>query len=539
MTTAELVGKVVTLYLRNELGGDRSGQIEGTARYTIDCLSPEHTAAIAREILSDPVLSTKVDMRLPERFLAGQGLPPEILTELPATYFRNADCAKPVLIIANTGDDEAQSLKELSRIGAPEILEHPGLWVKVAGDALNLSDTHAKWWEKALAGLLELRLASLDRLARYVLRTRESIQQDGHPVLAALGVSLSALHMPRDTVFANRVKEAARTHASAWRREFGWAAKNRACYLLKQTPSQLLLGEDDLAAAFEKARTLIPEGLHDVVRAYVRAPSGWNEAAVKLSECEWEQIKPLFDGVKKEKFNLARETAQFFDDRESDLLSDEDREYLTQLTVRTTTEPTEDDVAFYEAHRNEIKEERKLKSAWDRFVFGKPRETEDFLAGLALSMEALFSQGEAGAKRKLRVRCDRATKKELKELNVDAGLYFARRYAGLKVLLGDRVAWNVGQLFEFPALVASWVESGRAPLNRSAAKAALQLKFVLELEVELSTGGTQSYATQLVWKFNPNTVASEFCDDWLRLAEHPLVFCRASREAVSTKVSVR
>src|SRR5579883_1331935 len=151
MTTAELVGKVVTLYLRNELGGDRSGQIEGTARYTIDCLSPEHTAAIAREILSDPVLSTKVDMRLPERFLAGQGLPPEILTELPATYFRNADCAKPVLIIANTGDDEAQSLKELSRIGAPEILEHPGLWVKVAGDALNLSDTHAKWWEKALA----------------------------------------------------------------------------------------------------------------------------------------------------------------------------------------------------------------------------------------------------------------------------------------------------------------------------------------------------------------------------------------------------
>lgn len=535
MTTAELIGKVVALHLRDELTGDRGGPNEGTARYTIDCLSPEHTAAIARQILGDSTLSARIEMRLPERYLADQDLPPDILTPLPATYFRNADCSKPVLIIANTGDDEAQSLKELIRLGAQEILEHPGLWVKAASEGLALSDTHARWWEKALAGLLELRVASLDRLAGYVLRTRASIRDEGHPILAALGVALPALRMPRDTVFANRVKEAVRGHASVWKREYGWVAKNRGCYLLKQTPAQLLLGEEDLAAAFEKARNQIPEGLHEIVGAYLRASSGWNEASAALAECEWEQIKPLFDGVKKEKFNLARETAQFFDDREPELLSDEDREYLAQLTARATTEPTEDDLAFYEAHRNEIKEERKLKSAWDRFVFGKPREVDDFLAGLALSMESLFSQGDAGAKRKLRVRCDRATKKELKELNVDAGLYFARRYAGLKALFGERVSWNVGQLFEFPDLVSTWVGSGRAPLNRSVAKAALQLKFVLELEVDLQTGGTQSYATQLVWKFNPNTVASEFCDDWGRLAEHPLVFCRASRESISAK----
>src|SRR4029077_3839465 len=108
----------------------------------------------------------------------------------------------------------------------------------------------------------------------------------------------------------------------------------------------------------------------------------------------------------------------------------------------STTEATEEDNAFYEAHRNELKENRKLKSAWDRFVFGKPRETEDFLAGLAASMESLFNQGDAGSKRRLKVRCDRATKKELKDLNVDAGLYFARRYSGIKSLLGDKVSWN-------------------------------------------------------------------------------------------------
>ena len=90
-------------------------------------------------------------------------------------------------------------------------------------------------------------------------------------------------------------------------------------------------------------------------------------------------------------------------------------------------------------------------------------------------MESLFSQGEAGAKRRLKIRCDRATKKELKDLNVDAGMYFARRYAGVKALFGDQVTWNVGQLFDFPKLVAEWVQQRKAPLNRSTAKAGFSL----------------------------------------------------------------
>ena len=57
---------------------------------------------------------------------------------------------------------------------------------------------------------------------------------------------------------------------------------------------------------------------------------------------------------------------------------------------------------------------------------------------------------------------------------------------------------------------------------KSAAKAALQLKFLLELEVELSTGSTETYFKQLVWHYDPNSIASEFPADWSRLAEHRL-----------------
>ena len=182
-----------------------------------------------------------------------------------------------------------------------------------------------------------------------------------------------------------------------------------------------------------------------------------------------------------------------------------------------------------------LKEDRKLKSAWDRFIFGKPRETEDFLAGIAACLESLFNQDTSGPSRQLKIRCDRATKRDLRELNVDAGLFFAKRYAGLKSLLGDRVSWNVGQLFDFPTLVAAWQSGPRPSLNRSVAKTAIQLKFVLELEVEQLTGSMQVYSTQMIWKFNPNAVSSEFTEDWSRLAEHPLVFCRAVRELMSGK----
>jgi S-DNA-T family DNA segregation ATPase FtsK/SpoIIIE len=540
MNVADLIGKVVTLYLEDELAeGGSAGSAEGTARYIIDCLTAEQTAAIAREILGSASLAAKVTLKLPAHFLGGQGLPEEVLTTYPATYFRNATLEKPVLLVANTGDDEEQSLKEFIRIGAPELQEHPGLWVRVAGNGLNLSESHARWWEKAISGLQDLRIVSLERLAGYILRTREAVLSDGLPVLTALGAALPALRFPRDRVFSNRVKEASRGHTSAWKAQYNFVARNRGCYLLKQTPAQLFLGEEELRNAFDRAKETIPEGHHPTIQAFIQAPSGWNDAAAGLSECEWEEVKALFDGVKREKFNLATETVHFFDEREPELLTVEERDYLKLLVARSTTEATEEDNGFYEAHRNELKEDRKLKSAWDRFVFGKPREAEDFLAGLAASMESLFNQGEAGAKRRLKIRCDRATKRDLRELNVDAGLHFAKRYAGLRALFGDRVSWNVGELFNFPALVETWRTQGRGPLNHSMAKAALQLKFVLELEVELTAGGSQSYTTQLVWKFNPNTVASEFAEDWSRLEEHPLVFCRASRESLGAKARAK
>jgi len=531
MNGAELIGTIVALYLKEQLStSDR----EGTARFIIDNLTAEQTAAAVRVILADSSLLSAIDVKMPAHFLEGQELPSFVLTEKRATYYRNSECPKTALLLANTGDDEKQSLKELVPIGAAELQEHSELWIQAVATGLALPEEQKKWWERALRGLQELRIFPLERVAEYTLQTRSAIANDGYSLMRALGIALPALHIPRDSAYFNALNEKVRTHISQWKRLYTNAYSKRASYLRKQTPSQSRLTADDLKKEFERVKESIPEACHTIVQAFIKAPGGWNDTAGALASCEWEDVKPLFDGLRRERYNLGAETIEFYREREPMLLTVTDHDYLRRLIARRTTEANEEDKEFYEAHRNELKEDVKLKSRWDRFVYGSPRETDDFILGLALCMEALFNQQEASKTRKLTIRCERSWRKDLRDLNVDAGLYFAARYRGLQSLLGSNVRWEVGQLFEFEEVVKEWKSKG-AKLNHSSARDALQLKFVLSMEVVLAKGGTDVYYTQLVWKFNPSEVISEFVSDWSRLRDHPLVYCRVSRKAQGSK----
>jgi S-DNA-T family DNA segregation ATPase FtsK/SpoIIIE len=524
---SELVGAVSAAILREELAPDAVGT-QGTGRFALN-FSAEQTAAVGNAVLADPFLRDRIELKLPASYVGNFGLPEDALTTLPATYFRNATCPKAAFLLADVERDEEASFNEVARLGPAELLDRLDLWVRTVSTDLHLADEQIRWWERALTGLRDLRLVSLDRFATYVLRSRDCINVEGQPLLIALGAALPALRLPRDSCYFNGIKEKARTFPSAWRAQFGAAQRRRAGLLLKQTSSQILLSEEDLTSAFERVRDVIPETRHPAVLAFVAAPSGWNAQAADLAECDWEEIKPLFDGLRREKLNLGQETLAFYDEREPGLLSDDDREYLRLLVSRRTTEFDDDDVAFYEAHRNELKDGRKLKSAWDRFVFGRPIETTDFLAGLAAAFEPLFNRASPGGDKRLRIRCDRATKRDLRELNVEAGLYFAHRYAGIQRLFGSRVSWDVGDLFKFAELVDTW-RAGRGSLNRSVSRSALQLKFVLELDTETVFSGVQTCSAQVVWGYEVNAVTCQLAEDWGRLARHPLLLSRAARE---------
>lgn len=536
LSREELIGRVAALYLAARISEDGASAADagGCARFIIDCLTPAQTAAIARAILDDAALSPRFEIHLPQQFVAGFGLPDSVLTQERATYFRNTVSERPALLLANTGDDEEQSLRDLASVGAGELQAEPDLWVHVAAEGLPLSPDHRKWWVRALAAIQDMRFVSLDRYADYVLRTRDLIDDEGLFIIQALGAALPTLRLPRDRCYFEAMPEAVRTHTSRWRTLFSSIHTKRACYLSKQNPSGGVLSEDDLRAAFGRVRDSIPDDVHAVVERFVSAPAGWTPASAALAECEWESVKPLFDGLRRERFNLGQATLDFYAECNPDLLADSEREYLRRLISRKTSgAELDEDHEFYNAHRDEMRVERKLRSAWDRFIFGSPRESRDFVAGLLASLEG-FPWETPARQRRLSIRSDRRFRRELRDLNVEAGLFFAQRYRGLPQLLGRGVHFDVGDLFDFDRVVDEWRERGET-LNRAEAKAALQLKFTVELEIETETGATEPYAAQFVWRFDPLAVPCEFAADWSRLVNHPLVYCRVSRERLSGK----
>ena len=535
MTTDELIGQVGARYLRIKL--DDADDSDDTARYLIDRLSEGQTAAIAKAILADAVLSEKVEIKLPTRFMQGQKLPDLILTDERATYYRNAQCRKAALLLATTGDDEAQSLNHLTPIGIAQLMDNPKFWVDVASTDADLSESNRKWWEKALKGLFELNICSLEQIAQYILQTRNAIVDDGHPIVHALDAALPALQIPRGTGDFNGIKDNYRGYTAQWRRRYESAHRKYACYLRKYTPNQTLLNEDDLKAAFDAAKDAIPENYHSLIVAFIGAPTGWNDHAQELAECEWDIVgQPLFEGLKPEKKGIGELTFAFYDEREPELLTESERDYLQRLKQRgrLPRNDDEEDKQFYEDHRNELKEDRTLKSLWDRFIFKTPLESDDFLVGLIQCIERLLGAKSASGETRMTIRCDRRSRRDLRDLNVEAGLYFATRYRGLPTLFGPKVTWapELDQLFSFSELVETWRGESGSRLCESTAKAARQIKFTIELG---ASDDTAKHATQLIWEFDLSSITTQFHSDFNRLVEHPLVFCHTTREPISTK----
>ena len=286
MNVAKLVGNVAAAILRDELQLETGGA-QTTARFALN-LSAEQVAAVAHAVLADPLLSDKIEIKLPRSYVGSYALPEEALTTKAATFYRNADCSKSAFLLAEVEHDEEASLNEVARLGPPELLERTNLWVRTASHQLGIAQQQQDWWEKALTGLRDLRIVSLDRFAAYVLRTQNEIEVDGRSILHALGAALPALHLPRDPAYFEGIKERSRSHASAWKAHFNAAQKRRAGLLLKQTSGQILLSEEELRTAFEKVQHEIPEACHQTIRDFIVAPSGWNDQAAALAECEWE-----------------------------------------------------------------------------------------------------------------------------------------------------------------------------------------------------------------------------------------------------------
>lgn len=542
MDQLKLIGKVAVEFLKQNIGSEDS---DGIARFLLDRLSSQQVSVICKEILEDDLLSKMVDIKIPAELAEGQDLPESIITNERTTALRHAHTEKQVLLLANNNDDQGPSLRNLFKIGANDLKANTRLWVKIAANDLphiNGSERLMNIWEKALIGLLSVTDWSLEMFSGYISLTRQKLHDDGSTLISALGWALPALKIPRDSGYFYVIPENRQTYKNNWGQSFKELKDKRSYYLYKLTPNKDVIENEQLRNSFEEVKDYIPDGIHPVIQEFINSNPGWSETSETIANYEWESdyIGAFFSGIKiTKKSSLAEETKVFLEDEFSDLITDEDYDYLEVMEKRKSKEPNEEDISFYEKHRFEIETDIKLKAKWDKFIYGKPIECTDFLVGFLRAIERLFAQSDTSSGKKIiKVKTQKRDRKSAwLDLNTDLGLYFSSRYKGLDQLTSPFVEWETFWLFKYDEFIENEKKRLKTKFkkNHSNSKGSRQIKFYVELHYEDEHGIEQFSKVQLIWEGNPNSIGLELYKDLQRLNEHPFQVTSVSKNPVSKK----
>lgn len=540
MQALELIAKVAAEFISSHASRDEPE--DGTARFLLDRLTGAQVAEICRVVLSDERLKSICEIKIPRSLVETEELPPGIVTDEKTTHFRHANCSKSILILANTNDDQAESLGNIPRIGASELKAQSDRWIEMASADLNLTAENRSQWSKALGACQKALDPSLEVFGEYVALTRQSMLDRGDTLAVALGWALPVLRLPRDSGYFDSLSEKLRGQMAQWQRRYEQAVSKRRCLLCKETPTRKPIETSELHAQFASVKDQIPASHYEAIDNFLSSEGGWTVHAERLAEAEWEadNISLLFSGLRTKKSPIAPATLQLFEDEYPDTLSPPDKLYLESLKTRKSKEASDEDSEFYEKYRNELEFDKGLKAKWDRLVYGQPIECTDFISGIVQCVERLRDQIDAGtSKFELHIRTAKGKKtSKWAEINSDVGCYFATRYRGLPQLLGQRVKWDTSFLFEFPEFLKSQQEKGKGKKktkkkdrNTSVAKAATEIKFFLELR----SGDEIAAQTQLIWKCNPLGIGMELRKDLLRLLSGGSLRTMAVYREISSK----
>ncbi|MBN3868023.1 FtsK/SpoIIIE domain-containing protein [Gluconobacter kondonii] len=532
MTPSDLIGAAGAATIRLRLSSITNN--DGVARYLLDRLTGEQVAAITSVLLQDPKIEPLLKIALPRALVGDFGLPENVVTDERTVAVRHADCDRPALLLANTDDDQGASLGDVTLIGAKQLTEEAGPWVDAAAVGLGLPDSQTSTWKAALGGLNVADDWTLHQISNYVALTRERIATESMTVLNALGWALPALHLPRDSGFFLSIREKELEQPRRWKRQYEKLIADRKPLLAKQRPNRQIIEGDELRSQFEAVQEDIPAEVHPAIEAFIAATPGWNEAADALSLFEWEgqSVVQLFSGIKLRKTTLPQETLTYFEFTLPDRLSPADINYLEALKGRSLKETRDDDREFFEAHRDDIGQDKALRVKWERFIFGRPIECHDFLEGLLRALERLFGQVNlaGGKQRSLTIRSGRRTRSQWLDINADVGLAFGLRYRGLPALLSPAVKWDTTNLFDYEDVLDRAKKRKKYRRNESTSRAALQIKFDIILE-----SGSERATVQLIWIAQPNAMGLELPKDLQRLLKRPLMRTSVARLPVSRK----
>jgi len=532
---SDLIGAAGATSIRQRMAAIEAD--EGVARFLLDRLTGEQVAAITEALLQDPDTDQLLKIAIPRTLVEGFGLPEHVVTDERTVAVRNAECDRPALLLANTDDDQGASLQDVTLVGAKQLTEDPLPWVDAASAGLGLPDGQLAAWRAALRGLNEADDWTLHQISHYVALTRTCVEDQSKSVQEALGWALPAMHLPRDSGYFLGLRDKDLDQPRRWKRLYEKLVSDRKPLLAKQRPNRHVIESEELQSQFDQVRDDIPVEVHAAIEAFIQGPPGWTQVADALSAFEWEAqgVLQLFSGLKLKKTTLPEETAVFFEFELPGRLSDSDTEYLRLLKTRSLKETRDDDREFFEAHRDDLAQDKPLRAKWERFIFGRPIECSDFAEGLLLVIERLFGQVNSSAgNRTLTIRSSRRSRAQCLEINAGVALAFGIRYRGLPALMGAAVVWDVPYLFEYEELLERAQKRKKYRRNESISRASLQIKFDVILTVG-SGGSAERAVVQLVWSGQPNAIGQELPKDLARLLKRPMMRTSVARLPVSRK----
>ena len=564
MTLADrIIGRVAASILASRLADAR--QADGTlpdsaALLRLDKLSSSQIAAIVHEILSNPTLSAKVDLQIPASLVEGEGLPEEALTTMNAGAVRNAGTTKEALLTANGNEHNlADTLGHVTALGAKELRANEEAWVEatchVASIAPIFEDRAV--FKSALKGLISVTDLSLIQLGEFCSKISEaSLPARGLPIRNAIGWSLPHVGLPRDSSFF----ASAKTYGQAigpWRKAFEKLLTQRAPLLAKQRSNGQPIDPEEMRQRLIENSESINAAAQPTLEAFINAPMGDDSITWDVAQLEWEEhgVHFIFEKPRERQQGLADSTIYFFehDCADSEVLVEGWRKHLEDLKTRERrSDWNEEDEEFFELHRRYIEQDPKLHARWEKVIFGKPIECNDFFEGiLGVAHQLVASATPSTKERFLRLTVNKGRKEWRERFNHDVGSYFSAMYRGLKELLGSKVQWRVEKmgvanlpdpLFKYPEFF-EWERTNRKDKPKpvgSIAKQAVQIKFEVALVEKKGAVEEVVGKTQLLWNYKPQSIGLSLVDDMVRLKDKGAVGCtEVPRRLVSKKGGVQ
>jgi DNA segregation ATPase FtsK/SpoIIIE, S-DNA-T family len=562
MLTDRIIGRVGAEILAKRLANPAQAG-DSVALFRLDKLAASQVAAVARSVMGKPDLVARMDLMIPEALVEGQGLPPEILIQQNAGYVRNnAETQKEAILTASGSEHNlSDTLAHVTPIGAKEMRSEAQPWVEAAlhtGGLSPVAEDRAVF-QAAIGGLLNATEPSLVQLGEFCAEIVEATSTRGLPIRDAVGYALPRAGLPRDSGYFSNAKTFGVT-LGPWQKAFAKLLTQRAPLLRKLRQNGQPLDLEELGERIEANAAEIAEGARQALLAFAAAPVGDPEAAAALAQFEWESegVYLAFDKPKEKQQGLADTTLRFFDHDcdEENALEPDGRKLLEDLKSRERrAEFTPEDEEFFASHRRFLEHDPKLLSRWEKALFGKPIECNDFFEGFARVVNNLHAGlRDADGERILRFTVNKGRTEWRERFNHDAGCFFSAMYRGLRDLMGAKVDWRVTRmtaadlpdpLFDFERFIAKEREIAEGRNKKfkavnSLSRQALQIKFDVELLKVAGGIETRLNKSQLLWSYKPSSIGLSMVADMRRLLEKGAVGCtEVPRRLVSKKGGVQ